>query len=67
MEKNWVKIRAFNKIYLGEIAKEVLLDNGINAVVINKQASTHLDFGDVEIYVAKENALKAINYLKELN
>ena len=67
MEKNWVKIRAFNKVYLGEIAKEVLFDNGIEAVVINKQASTHLDFGDVEVYVNQKNAIRAINYLKELN
>ena len=67
MEKDWIKIKSFNKEYLAEIAKEVLLDHGIKSVIINKQSSSYLSFGDIEIYVSKKNAIKAINYLKELN
>lgn len=67
MEKDWVKIRGFDKVYLADIAKEVLFDKGIESVIINKQSSSYLSFGDIEIYVSKENAVKAINYLKELH
>ncbi len=67
MEQDWVKVKSFNKVYLADIAKEVLFDNGIESVIINKQSSSYLDFGDVEIYVARENAVKAINCLKDLD
>lgn len=66
MEKDWVKVKAFNKAYLAEIAKEVLIDNNIQSVILNKQDGSYLTFGDVEVYVIKENAVKAINCLKEL-
>ena len=66
MEKDWVKVKAFDKVYLAEIAKEVLYDNDIQSVIMNKQDGSYLTFGDIEIYVAKENAVKAIEYLKEL-
>jgi hypothetical protein len=67
MEENWVKVKGFDKAYLAEIAKEVLADNEINSVIINKQSSSYLVFGEVEIYVSKENAVKAINCLKDLD
>ena len=66
MEKDWVKVRAFNKVYVAEIAKEVLFDNGIESVILNKQDGSYLTFGDIEIYVSKENAIKAKDCLKEL-
>jgi len=58
MEDNWIKVRAFDKVYLAEIAKEVLVDNGIESVILNKQDGSYLTFGDIEIYVLKENAVK---------
>lgn len=67
MEDNWIKIRSFDKLYLAEIAKEVLADNEIDAVILNKQDGSYLAFGDIEVYVAKQNAVKAIYYLKELD
>ncbi len=67
MENNWVKVRAFDKVYLAEIAKEVLADNGINAVILNKQDGSYQTFGDIEVYVEKGDEIKAIDCLKELN
>ncbi len=66
MEDNWVKVRSLGKVYLAEIAKEVLADNAIESVILNKQDGSYLSFGDIEIYVAKENEQKAIACLKEL-
>lgn len=66
MEKGWVKIRTFDKVYVADIAKEVLLDNGITSVIMNKQDGSYLTFGDIEIYVLEENKEKAITCLKEL-
>lgn len=66
MEENWKLIRSFNKVYLAEIAKEVLEDNGIFSVIINKQDASYLSFGDIEIYVEKENEVQSKALLKEL-
>jgi len=36
MEKDWVIVYSTNKIYLAEIAKQVLADNGMDSIIINK-------------------------------
>jgi len=67
METNWVKIKGYDKVYLAEIAKEVLFDNGIDAVIMNKQDGSYMTFGEVEVYVNKDNEAKAKDCLKELD
>ncbi len=49
---------------MGEIVKDVLQEQGINAVVINKQDSSYL-FGEIEVYVLKSDALRAVNLIKK--
>ncbi|RLD48105.1 MAG: DUF2007 domain-containing protein [Bacteroidetes bacterium] len=66
MEKGWTNIRNFNKAYLAEIAKEVLTDNNIESVIINKKDSSYTTFGDIELYVREENAETAKQLIKEL-
>jgi len=66
MEKGWTNIRNFNKPYLAEIAKEVLADNNIKSVIINKKDSSYNTFGDIELYVREENAEIAKQLIKEL-
>jgi hypothetical protein len=50
-DKNWTLVFTSNKPFQGEIVKQMLENNGIDAVVINKQDSSYLTFGDVEVYV----------------
>lgn len=65
MEKNWVSVFNTDKAYLAEIAKEVLLEEGIAAVTINKKDSNYL-FGVVELYVERENAVRSKHLLKNI-
>ena len=65
MEKNWVCIQKTNIAYLAEIAKEVLLSNGIQAVTINKKDSIN-QFGVIEIYVDRKDAVKGKHILRDL-
>lgn len=58
MEETWVNIFSTPKAYLAEIAKDVLYEEGIAAVIINKQDSTYL-FGEVELYVERDDAILA--------
>jgi len=66
MEDNWIVIYSSNKPWQAEIAKQVLIENGIEAVVINKKDSSYLVFGDAEVYVAKENAENSRILIKDI-
>jgi len=67
MEKDWELVKAFNKAYVADIALEVLADNKIRGVILNKKDSSYMSFGDVEVYVHESNLEKAKELLKELN
>ncbi|MBC8489663.1 MAG: DUF2007 domain-containing protein [Bacteroidetes bacterium] len=58
MDKNWVKIFSTSESYKAEILKGLLLENSIEAVIINKKDSAYL-FGELELYVRVDNLLKA--------
>lgn len=54
MEKSWIKVRTYTKAIEAEIVKQMLENNGIAAVLLNKQDSSYL-FGKVELYVHEED------------
>ena len=58
MEKDWVIVHTTNKLYRAELFKRNLGDNDIEAVIINKMDSTYR-FGEIEIYVKRDQILRA--------
>ncbi|MBV2227096.1 MAG: DUF2007 domain-containing protein [Sphingobacterium mizutaii] len=62
MNSNWTKIKVYNQAFEAEIVKNMLLENNIPAVVLNKKDSSYL-FGVVELYVEQENADKAMELM----
>ena len=66
MEKNWVCIYSTEDTFKAEIAKEVLFDNGIQAVSINKKDSAYL-FGLVELYVDQAHVIRGKHILKDFD
>ena len=66
MEKDWVIAYESKQEYLAEIARTVLSDNNIEAVVINKKDSTYNSFGDIEVYVNRDNLIRAKQILQKL-
>jgi hypothetical protein len=63
MEKNWIKIFTSSDYYRSEIVKQVLTEHQIATVLINKQASSHRAFGDIEVYIHQENFSNAIEIM----
>jgi hypothetical protein len=59
MEKGWVIAYTTREAYQAEIFKQVLLDHGITAQIINKMDTTYRTFGDIEVYVPDVHILKA--------
>ena len=67
MENDWKKVKVFGKAYVADIALEILAENNIHGVILNKKDSSYMSFGDVEVYVHENNLEKAIKLLDELN
>ncbi|MHB1920609.1 MAG: putative signal transducing protein [Chitinophagaceae bacterium] len=64
MEKDWVVIFK-SKAFEAEIVKGMLLENGIQAVLINRQDSEFVVIGEAELYVHESMAEKAVQLIKE--
>jgi len=58
-KEQWEKVFSTNAIYQAEILKALLEEENIVSVVVNKQDSSYLSFGEVEVYVKSEDILKA--------
>jgi hypothetical protein len=63
MDSGWAPIFSTGKYYSALMARDCLDEEEIESVIINKQDSTYL-FGDVELFVRKENVIKAKHILK---
>ncbi len=59
MDESWEAIYSSNHPYRSEILKDLLLEAEIPAVVINKQDSSYLSFGEIEVHVHREDILRA--------
>ncbi len=66
MEKGWVEVYMTAHEYKASIAKELLENEGIKAVVLNRHDTTYQSFGEFSIYVAEKDAGKAALLLKNL-
>jgi hypothetical protein len=65
MEKNWTMAYTVAKLYRAELIVRKLQDNEIEALIINKKDSATMSFGNIEIYVEKDNLEAALEIIKE--
>lgn len=67
MEKGWSQIYSTNQMFQAEIFKQVLADNGIEAIIINKMDSSYKAFGEIEVYVKNDHVIRAKMLAKEFD
>ena len=67
MEKDWVKILSSNKVYQIQIAELILNENEIETIIMNKVDSSYPTFGNIELFVNKEDVFKAIQLINKIN
>lgn len=65
MDNDWKSIFATGTLYLAEIVKNILEDNEIEAVLLNKQDSLY-HFGEVEVYVKPDDVIRAKFLIKDV-
>lgn len=66
MEANWIKIYSTSDIYRAELARQILLEHDIPAVVINKQDSSYR-FGSIEIWTHEDDHIAASVLIEEMS
>tara|TARA_B100001250_G_scaffold103406_1_gene87178 strand:+ start:6071 stop:6277 length:207 start_codon:yes stop_codon:yes gene_type:complete len=59
-----VKLFSTNNPNTAEIKRQMLEENNIHVVLLNKQDSSYLMFGPIELYVNKEQLKEATDLLK---
>jgi hypothetical protein len=64
MIKDWEIVYITGKRHLAEMAKQILIDNEIDAVILSKKDSSYL-FGDIEVYVHENNLEKGKKLIEE--
>ena len=63
-QKKMVKLLSTNNPNTAEITKQMLEENNINVVLLNKQDSSYLMFGQIELYVNEKQLEKASALIK---
>ena len=62
-----IKVLSTDNPNKASIVKQMLEENNIKVVLLNKQDSSYLMFGLVELYVQEDQVEKTENLLKEIN
>lgn len=62
--ENWNVVYVSGKQYLAELARQKLIENGIDAVVLNKKDSVYL-IGHIEVMVEQKNLPEAEKLMKD--
>ncbi len=61
---DWIKIKTFDNLYEAEFYKELLEEQNVQAVVLNKRDSLYL-LGEIELYVPSDLEKKALAIIDE--
>ena len=62
MDNNWIQIYETSLLHKAEIVKAVLYDKNIEAVILNKQSSTHISINmedDIKVCVKNTYVIEA--------
>ncbi len=61
---NWVKVFAAKEEYKAAMVSDILTDNGMQAVIVNKKDSAYSIFGQYEVHVAPEYVVSALRIIE---
>lgn len=59
MATDWVVVYSTNQAFEADFVKQMLADEEIECVTINKQDSSYSFLGDIEVYVTTSDAFRA--------
>jgi hypothetical protein len=66
MEKGWKEVYITAHEYKASMAKDLLTNEGIKAIILNQHDSVYQSFGEFSVHVAETDETKAVEILKKL-
>jgi len=63
MEKDWTLVYTVDKSYKAQLVQELLKENDIVGVIMNKKDTSYVTVGEFEVYVNLADAEKARKFL----
>lgn len=66
MEKGWKEVLLTDLEYQAYMAREILSEAGIPAVILNKKDSVYKVIGYCAVFVPEESEQKALDLIKDL-
>ncbi len=66
MEKSWKKIYFSGNDFQVMMAHDLLEENGINSVIMNRKDTSYQAFGDVELFIEEQDEKEAVLILDQL-
>lgn len=66
MEEGWKTVFLTGEEYKANMAKDLLENEGIKAILMNQRDTAYKSFGNIEVYVQEADEQKALEILKEL-
>ncbi len=61
----WSKVYESKKPYRAEIVKDVLEQNGIQTIIMDRKDSAYNIFGQLEVHVGVEEVLNALKIIED--
>jgi len=62
---NWVKVYSTNNLQHIELLRHILKENGIDAIVMNKQDSIYVTIGEIDLMVNTNDVLRSKKIISE--
>jgi hypothetical protein len=66
MDSSWVEVSSESFLPKAEFLKALLEANEVDCMLLNQQDSAY-HFGEIKLYVKREQTVKAINLIKNAN
>lgn len=66
MKIGWKEVYMTTSEYKAQMAKDILHNDGVKAVIMNQHDSAHKSFGEYYIYVRSTEVTEAVEILREL-
>ena len=65
MHEDWQKVYTTDQSYKAELVKGMLKEHEIESVIFNRQDRAYVMIGEIEVYVKKDDVMRAINLIEK--
>lgn len=64
---NWISVFETDQPYQAELVKDILNNNDVDAVILNRKDSAYPSLGIIEVMVNEEDKACAVEIVKSIN